>query len=596
MKTNSEEISFRRKVETLWQVGLYHPLFTIAIICLSIFAALMEGVGLSFLVPIIEIAQGNATSGDMSGVGETFLQIYNLLNIPFTLEFVILGVGVVMIIRYTSSFFVGWLQYKLRVDYQRHLQIEAFEHALGARVAYYDENGSDEVLNAIVTQSRQAAQVIGLIVRLTQQIALSIVYLGIALYIAPQITLLTAVLLGVIVLVMRLRVESGYAVGDRIAEANERLQESAQAGTQGIRDIKLFQLSEEIFADFRIALDQFSISTIKKKRNQVAMDNLYQLLTALTVFGLIYVALAVISLSFAKLSIFLFSIFRLAPRVSSLNSISYNLAGTLPHLVRTHEFIDELVAYEEPDTGDESPPRDVSEVAFENVSFAYQDEEVLKDVSFEVETGEFIVFVGGSGAGKSTIVSLLTKLYLPDSGQITANGTPIKRFELGEWREKVSMVQQKPFIFNKTLRYNVTIGNRIATEDEIWQACELAEVTEFIDELPNGLDTVLGDDGVRLSGGQRQRIAVARALLKDADILVLDEATSDLDTSLEQNIQENLETAESNQILIVIAHRLSTVVNADRIYAMENGRIMEMGSHSELVEQKGLYADLYGSQ
>jgi len=158
------------------------------------------------------------------------------------------------------------------------------------------------------------------------------------------------------------------------------------------------------------------------------------------------------------------------------------------------------------------------------------------------------------------------------------------------------MVRQHPHIFNDTLRYNVTVGDREASESEIREACELAQVTEFLDELPEGLETVLGDDGVRLSGGQRQRIAIARALLTDADVLVLDEATSDLDTTLEQNIQTNLEEAESDRILIVVAHRLSTVVDADHIYAMDDGRVVETGTHPELVERGGTYAKLYGSQ
>jgi subfamily B ATP-binding cassette protein MsbA len=193
-------------------------------------------------------------------------------------------------------------------------------------------------------------------------------------------------------------------------------------------------------------------------------------------------------------------------------------------------------------------------------------------------------------------VSLLTRLYNPDEGAVTANGTRIDRYDLREWRERVSMVRQQPFIFNDTLRHNLTVSNRDATEREIREACRIAQVTEFLDDLPEGLDTPLGDDGVRLSGGQRQRVALARALLKDADVLILDEATSDLDTALEADIQQRLEATESDRILVVIAHRLSTVRNADRIYAMEDGRVTEAGPHDSLVEADGTYADLYTAQ
>jgi subfamily B ATP-binding cassette protein MsbA len=588
-------LSLRRQLSALVEVARYRPLATAGIIGLSVFAAVLEGVGLSFLVPIIELAQGNAAREEMSGVGQTFFDIYEFVGVPLTLESVVLGVGFVMVVRYTSSFLVSWLRAALQTDYVRHLKTEGLEHALDAEVAYYDEKGSDEVLNAIVTQANQAGTVIERVVKLVEQSAMSLVYLAVALYIAPVMTVLTAVLLGVLVVLMRSVVESGYEIGDRVAEANERIHESAQAGTQAIRDVKVFGMREELFEKFVRAVDDHYRASVKTARNAAAMDNLYQLLTALTVFGLIYFALELASLSVASLGIFLFAIFRLAPRVSTLNNTTYDIASKLPHLVRTQVFIDELATQEEPDGGAESPAS-VREVAFEDVTFAYGDEPVLRSVSFGVERGEFVAFVGPSGAGKSTVVSLLTRLYRPDEGQVTANGTPIDQFDLREWRERVSMVRQQPSIFNETVRYNVTVGNRDASEREIREACEIAQVTEFLDDLPEGLDTMLGDDGVRLSGGQRQRIAVARALLKDADVLVLDEATSDLDTSLEADIQARLERAEGNRILIVIAHRLSTVQNADRIYAMEDGRITEVGSHAELVEGEGTYAELYASQ
>jgi subfamily B ATP-binding cassette protein MsbA len=592
---SEREISLRRQLAALWEVVLYRPLAATGIVALSIFAALLEGIGLSFLVPVIELAQGNTTRGEMSNVGQVFFDVYDTLGIPLTLEFVIVGVGVVMVVRYTSSFLVSWLRTALRQDYVRHLKREGFEHALDAEVAYYDEKGSDEVLNAIVTQAGQGASVIESVVSLVEQSALSLVYLAVALYIAPVMTILTALLLGVIVFVMRYVVESGYAIGERAADANERIHESAQAGTQAIRDVKMFGMRAELFERFADAVDQGYRAAITSARNEAAMDNIYQLLTALSVFVLIYFALTFASLSVAALGIFLFAVFRLAPRVSTLNNTTYSIASTLPHLVRTQEFIDELATQREPDGGERSPPS-VREVAFESVTFSYGEEPVLRNLSFRAERGEFVAFVGPSGAGKSTVVSLLTRLYRPDSGAVVANGTPIGEFDLREWRERVSMVRQQPAIFNDTVRYNVTVGNRDATGSEVREACEIAQVTEFLDDLPEGLDTMLGDDGVRLSGGQRQRIAVARALLKESDVLVLDEATSDLDTALEADIQARLERAEDERILVVIAHRLSTVQNADRIYAMEDGEISEVGPHAELVESNGTYAELYASQ
>jgi subfamily B ATP-binding cassette protein MsbA len=236
-------------------------------------------------------------------------------------------------------------------------------------------------------------------------------------------------------------------------------------------------------------------------------------------------------------------------------------------------------------------------VIFEDVDFAYDTgERIFESLSFSVDRGEFVAFVGPSGAGKSTVVSLLTRMYEPDGGQILADGRPIAEMEIDDWRERVSVVRQHPYIFNDSLRANVNVADRQASQAEIERVCEIAQVTEFLDDLPNGYETQLGDDGIRLSGGQKQRVALARALLKEADFLVLDEATSDLDSNIEETVHQAIEAMDRDYAMLVIAHRLSTVVNADRIYAVEDGEISETGTHTELVQRDGTYADLYATQ
>jgi subfamily B ATP-binding cassette protein MsbA len=251
----------------------------------------------------------------------------------------------------------------------------------------------------------------------------------------------------------------------------------------------------------------------------------------------------------------------------------------------------------EPKDGDRPVPDSIGSIEFDDVHFSYdEDDMVLRGIDFSVQRGEFIGFVGQSGAGKSTIVSLLAQFYEPDRGRIYANDVPLDEMNPDDWRDRLAIVRQNPFIFNDTLRYNLTVGNRDATRAEIEQACEIARVDEFVDDLPNGYESELGDEGVRLSGGQKQRVSLARALLKQAEILVLDEATSDLDSNLERQVQRSIEEMERDYAIIAIAHRLSTVQNADRIYTIEAGEITESGRHDDLITNDGKYSELYAIQ
>ncbi|MCU4718146.1 ABC transporter ATP-binding protein [Halapricum hydrolyticum] len=597
--SDTADIGRREQLQALIRVAKYRPRLTAAIIIGGVFAALLEGVGLGFILPIVEIVQSPGDPAQQAdGIMLAFVRAYEFLGIPFTLGFVIVGVSAVLTVRWTLTFFVRWMRSALSIDYTRFLQRESFDHALDARIEYFDQEGSDDILNAIVTQSEYAGRTIRHVIDFIEQGFLTLMYLLVALVIAPLLTLFALVFLGGFAVLFRFVIEPGYDLGDEVADANERVQQAAQAGTQGIRDTKLFGLKSELFDDFTDAVNQYAGSLVTLRRNEQAIKNFYNLLTAVSVFVLIYVALTFANLSLGSLGVFLFAMFRLGPKASNLNSKLYRIENNLPHLVRTQKFIDELERNTEPTDKSEPTPDEIRTVEFDDVCFSYegQEEEAISGVSFEFEKGEFVGFVGQSGAGKSTIVSLLLRMYEPDSGEIRVNGRSIYEMDIDEWRSRIAVVRQDPFIFNDTLRYNLTIGNRDVAEGELDRVVRVAKVDEFFGDLPDGYETQLGDDGVRLSGGQRQRVALARALLKDADVLVLDEATSDLDSNLEKEVQQSIENMDRDYAMIGIAHRLSTVKNADRIYSVDAGEIVETGEHEELIDQGGQYAELYAIQ
>jgi subfamily B ATP-binding cassette protein MsbA len=469
-------ITGRQKLRALVRVARYKPRRTLAIAVLSVAAAGLEAIGLSFILPIVEIAEGGASStGSTEGIMRVFVAAYDLVGVPLTLETTVVGVSAVMLVRYTASFLASWARKILQNDYRRHLTRRTFEGTLDARVSYFDSMGSDDIINSVITQTKYGAAVLTQSLSTLERTVMALAYLSIGLYLAPELTVLMVLLLGFVTYLIRNVIEPGYVVGGRVADANERLQNTVQRGVQGIRDVKVFRMDDEVVKRFRAAIDRYVSASVGLARNKAFIDNAYQFLLAVSLFTIIYLALTFFPISLGELAVFLFAMFRLAPQASTINSLVYTIEGNLPHLVRTFEHIDTVDSLREP-SGDGAPPDRIDRVAFEDVTFTYGDEPVLRGVDLEAERGEFVAMVGPSGAGKSTIASLLARLYEPDSGRVTADGRPITEFDLDAWRAEIAMVRQDPFIFNETLEFNLTIGARDATEAEVREACETARV------------------------------------------------------------------------------------------------------------------------
>ena len=246
--------------------------------------------------------------------------------------------------------------------------------------------------------------------------------------------------------------------------------------------------------------------------------------------------------------------------------------------------------------GASAVPRNFKTIAFRDISFKYEDDYVLKNIDLTVNAGETIAIVGKSGGGKTTLVNLIPRFYDVSEGAILIDGLDIRNAAIGSLRSCTAIVTQQTILFNDTVRDNIAYGHAEKSLDDVVRAARAAHAEDFIHALPKGYDTVIGEAGVKLSGGQRQRIAIARALLKDAPILILDEATSSLDTESEREVQNALDMLMQGRTSFVIAHRLSTIMNADRIIVLKGGRIVEQGRHEELLSKGGEYKNLYDQQ
>ncbi|MAL94116.1 MAG: lipid A export permease/ATP-binding protein MsbA [Haliea sp.] len=477
------------------------------------------------------------------------------------------------------------------------LRRQLFEKMLVAPSAYYDRQSQGILVSKITFNVEQVTGAATRALKVIIGEGMTVLgLLGYMLYLNWRLCLVFLLVAPFIALVVSV-------VGKHFRRYSRRIQASMGDVTQvsgesigGYREIRLFGGQRQQGDRFEQASAYNRNQSLKLAFADALSTPVIQTMLAIALAALIWFALdpeILAGFTAGSLVAFLTAAGQLGKPIKQVSSVQSIIQRAL---AASEDIFAQLDMEEEQDRGQHVTSRARGDLRIEHLSFAYPGgvEDVLQDINLDIRAGETVALVGRSGSGKSTLIQLLARFYPMERGAILLDGVPIQDYRLDNLRRQLAMVSQDPVLFNDTVYNNIAYGDLAsASREEVEAACESAHAMEFIRQLPEGLDTRLGDDGGGLSGGQRQRLAIARAILKDAPLLVLDEATSALDNESEHRIQRALEVIMRNRTTIVIAHRLSTVEHADRIVVMDGGRIIAEGSHQALLEEGGLYAQLY---
>ncbi|RQO69286.1 lipid A export permease/ATP-binding protein MsbA [Aquitalea sp. FJL05] len=573
---NHSWTTYRRLIRYIWQ---YWKVFALSLVSMTI-AALTEPAFARLMKPLID---GGFVNKDPQVI----------IWVPMAIIGVFLVRGVTSFINeYTSSWLAGHLVQTLRQ--------QMFAKMLRLPVQYYADNQSGRLVSRISFDVNQVTEAGFNVITVTVKDGVTAVsLLAWLLYIDWQLTLICLLVMPVVTVCMRIVAKRlrGLAL-----ENQQHMADLTQILGEGVdcqKVIKVYGGEQYEEARFDSAAQAIRRNAVKQSAASSANTGVTQLMIACALAAILYFAAMRAqhgAFTAGDFMSFLTAMMLLFAPVKRITGISQAMQRGLAAAESVFAFLDEPG---EPDHGRKRLPATQGSLRFEGVSFRYPNAErvVLQDINLTVNSGETVALVGSSGSGKTTLVSLIPRFYEPLSGQITLDGLALADIALADLRHHIAMVSQDVVLFNDSVAANIAYGSsHQVSREQIVEAARAANALEFIEAMPEGLDTQIGENGVRLSGGQRQRLAIARALLKNAPLLILDEATSALDTQSERLVQAALENLMKNRTTIVIAHRLSTIENADRIIVMHQGRVAEQGSHQQLMALDGLYARLHSLQ
>jgi subfamily B ATP-binding cassette protein MsbA len=588
----------------LFNYAKRYPFRILASLALGFSGAIFNGVGTTLIVPaVFRLLDNNAATPTVA-----MPPLLQQLTAPFSglppnlqatvmLSFIVVAIILKNLANYLSTITGESLARRLTAD----LRTEGLDLLLQVDLDYHNTIRTGDIIQRLNDQVGKAVTSVNAVISLTRA-SLNILFFGAILFsISWQLTVAAALFMTGVLFLNRYVVTRAKWFGKQLAEASRNYSIRILETLNGIRLVKSSANEAAEFCKIKQFIGDRETAAFKSQMNAAIVGPLNEILSIIALVGMIFVSQFLLETNSAGsttlLLTFLFVLSRMIQFIGQLNGARSRLANSAASVDLVYDFLRRDNKTFMPQ-GDRHFTSLKTGITFEHIDFKYPGAEdwSLQDITLALPRGQTLALVGASGAGKSTLADLLPRFYDPQRGRILIDGVDLREFNLGSLRRGMGIVSQDTFLFNATISENIAYGQTQATQAEILQAAQQANADEFIAQLPQGFDTLVGDRGVLLSGGQRQRIAIARALLQNPPILILDEATSALDTVSEQLVQEALEQLSRERTTLVIAHRLSTIRKADQIAVLDRGRVVELGTHEELLTLKGRYTYLHTVQ
>ncbi len=581
LKNSNAVVNYRRMwpfVKPIWFRALVATLITIPIGSLDAIIAL----SLKPFMDTVIMDKGGSTPFNMP------LYIIPLFIVIFTI--------IQSALDYTSSYLSTWVGNKITMGVKKKI----FAKLVKCDSAFADKSSSGTIVFRCDSDPNLACS--GLLTNLkvfTTRLFSSISLICVLLYTSWQLAIIAVIVLGVALYPLTQIRKKIKEVMSKTVLAGGAVLTSFNETFSGLKTIASYNLEKNQERKFADILQQMFKLAIKYTQRTAWLSPMMHIIISIGIAGTIWYGSYLIqskTITSGDFVAFMTALLMLYTPIKNIGKNFSSVQMSFMAIERVFEFLEMPSGIREDKDAIEMTSLNKS-IEYKNVCFAYEeDRPVLKDVSLKIKKGEKIAFVGNSGGGKTTFVNLLPRFYEINSGQILIDGVDSHHLKLASLRKNIAVVFQDNFLFSGTIRENIMLGKANATDDELKRAIRSACLDEFINTLPNGLDTEIGERGVLLSGGQKQRVAIARAFLKDAPIVILDEATSALDNKSEAIVQQAIDNLMQDRTVFIIAHRLSTVQNADQIVVINEGQIVEQGTHEELIEKEGAYNALYKAQ